>query len=74
MAVDVKPGAEFTADRPHPLFEGRFRPSPNANTPYSISADGQRFLRVQQGHREEALTRIELVLGWAAQLPMPAAR
>jgi hypothetical protein len=37
-------------------------------TPYSVSADGKRFLRVQQARPDMPVLRIEVVLNWARQL------
>ena len=68
MAVDISSTPTLTVGSPHLLFEGRYRPDVNANTPYDISSDGKRFLRVQQGHPQTAVTRIEVVQGWSAQL------
>jgi hypothetical protein len=50
------------------LFDGRFRGSLNAVTPFDIAPDGRRFIRVQQAQPDRAVTRIEVVLNWASQL------
>jgi serine/threonine-protein kinase len=67
MAVTISAGAEPAIGEPRLLFEGRFRESMNDNTPYDVTADGH-FLRVQLVEAERAMTSIELVLGWSAQL------
>jgi len=72
MVATVTSTPAFAADRPRVLYEGRFRGSTNGKTSYSISPDGQRFLRVQQAQRESAVTRIEVVIGWAGQLKAAA--
>jgi eukaryotic-like serine/threonine-protein kinase len=68
LAVDVATTPTFSAGPPRVLFDGRYRESVNGNTPYSVSADGQRFLRVQQVQPDRAVTHIDLVLGWRAEL------
>jgi eukaryotic-like serine/threonine-protein kinase len=67
LAVDVSAGATFSAGRPRVIARGRYRPSANTNTPYSVAADG-RFLRVQQSASDHPPTRIEVVLHWS---PVP---
>jgi hypothetical protein len=68
MAVDATPGTPPRFGRPRPLYEGRFRRSANGNTPWSVSPDGQRFLRVQQAQPDAPIDRIDVVLGWGGQL------
>ncbi len=68
MAADVTTGATFSAGVPRVLFEGRFKTSANSNTPYDISLDDRRFLRVQQVKPEAGVSQIEVVLNWAGQL------
>ncbi|HEX6884709.1 MAG TPA: protein kinase [Planctomycetota bacterium] len=68
MVVELSATPASSAGSPRVLYEGRYRPSVNANTPFDIAPDGKRFLRVQQGQPEAALTRIEVVQGWSAQL------
>ena len=68
MAVSVNRGPTLSVSAPRVLFEGRFRGSLNTVTPFDISPDGRRFLRVQQAQPERAVTRIEVVLNWARQL------
>jgi len=73
MAVDVTTTPEFSASAPRVVFEGRYRDSFNGNTPYDISADGRRFLRVQQVLPDRALTHIDVVLDWLAEVKQVAA-
>jgi eukaryotic-like serine/threonine-protein kinase len=68
MEVDVTPGTPPRFGRPRPLYEGRYRPNLNGNTPWSISPDGQRFLRVQQAQPDAPINRIDVVLGWGSQV------
>jgi len=73
MAVDVTTTPTFSASAPRVVFEGRYRDSFNGNTPYAISADGRRFLRVQQVQPDRALTHIDVVLNWLAEVEQAAA-
>jgi len=68
MAVNVTPGAAFSATPPHVVHEGRYLRSINSNTPSSITPDGTRFLRIQQAEPGRAITRIGLVLNWFDEL------
>ena len=68
MGVAVTPGASFAASAPHVLHEGRYLPSINGNTSYDVTADGSRFIRIQQIVPDRALTRIELVLNFLREL------
>ncbi len=68
MVVPIGTGATLSAGAPRVLYEGRYRPGPNTRTGYSVSADGKRFLRVQQAQPDPPVTRIDIVLNWASQL------
>jgi Tol biopolymer transport system component len=68
IAVTVTSGATLALGPPRVLYEGRYRPSPNAVTNFSVAPDG-RFLRVQQVLPDRPVTRIEIVLNWSTQLP-----
>jgi len=68
MEADVTPGTPPRFGRPRPLYQGRYQPSVNGNTPWSVSADGQRFLRVQQAQPDSPIDRIDVVLGWGDQV------
>ena len=48
MAVSITRGATLSVSAPRVLFEGRFRGNLNTVTPFDISPDGRRFIRVQQ--------------------------
>jgi len=73
MGVTVNPGAAFSASPPRILHEGRFFKTINGNTSWSITPDGARFLRIQRVEPERAVTSIELVLNWFAELKRKAA-
>ncbi|MEO6237219.1 MAG: protein kinase, partial [Vicinamibacterales bacterium] len=68
MGVNVTLGSSFTASRPHVVHEGHFLKQINTNTPWSLTPDGKRFLRIQQVQPERPTTRIDLVLNWFAAL------
>jgi len=68
MVAEYSTTGGFFPKLPRILFEGRFKTSANSNTPYDLSLDNRRFLRVQQGTPEAGLTEIHVVLNWASQL------
>ncbi len=68
MAAEVTTGATFTAGPPRVLFTGRYRGTINGNTPYDVTADGRRFLRVRQAQPQHPVTHIDVVLNWFAEL------
>ena len=74
MGVTVTPGAAFSASTPHLVHEGRFLKPINGNTDWSITRDGTRFLRIQQVEPERAITHIDLVLNWFAELKQLTSR
>jgi eukaryotic-like serine/threonine-protein kinase len=73
VAVAVTSGATLAVGAPRVLYEGRYRPGPNAVTAFSVAPDGRRFLRVQQVQPDRPVTRIEIVLNWVTQLQGVAA-
>ena len=58
MAVDVKLAKAPEIGAPHALFDSDFN---------SVSADGQRFLSIQDA-ADMAAARINVVLNWTAEL------
>jgi hypothetical protein len=68
MVVEVTGGATFVAGTPRVLFTGRYRGTINGNTPYDVTADGHRFLRVRQAQPQRAVTHIDVVLNWFSEL------
>ncbi len=68
MVAEYSTTGGFFPKLPLILFAGRFKTSANSNTPYDLSLDNRRFLRVQQGTPEAGLTEIHVVLNWASQL------
>ncbi len=72
LVVDVTTTPTFSASAPRVLYTGRFHDTGNGNTPFSITADGQRFLRVQQVEPDRPVTHIDLVLNWRAMLEQAA--
>jgi serine/threonine-protein kinase len=68
MAVDVSTRSGLAAGVPRILHEGRYKGQVNGNTAYDV-ARGGRFLMVQQGQMQNAVTRIDVVLNWFTELP-----
>ena len=64
MAVEIRTSPTFTVGTPRMLFEGRFVRSPNSVASYDVSADGQRFLRVQPMHPDPPSDQIQVTLNW----------
>ncbi len=67
MVVDVTTEPTFSAGKPRLLFSGDYRVDTAGHPSYDVSADGQRFLMVQDV-RQEALTEIHVVLNWTEEL------
>ena len=68
MAVDIRTSPDFAAGTPRVVVDGRYRSSANGNTPYALSQDGRRFLRIQRVQPEWPVTRIDVVLNWFTRL------
>jgi Tol biopolymer transport system component len=68
MGVTVTLGEAFSASAPRVVHEGRSIKSTNGNTSWSVTPDGERFLRIQQVEPERAVTHVELVLNWFSEL------
>ena len=76
MAVTVATRPAFTAGRPKLLWEAHYNyglnslcgaPGPTSSN-YDVSADGQRFLMIQEGERDAPATEIRVVLNWSEEL------
>ena len=69
MAVDVTLGATFTVGRPRMLFEGRSGGQALIRG-YDVTADGRRFIMVQDKEQppEPAITEMVLVQNWFEEL------
>lgn len=73
MAVDITTRPAFVQDKPRRLFQGgsAFQVvQPNyVRANYDVSADGQRFLMLQEVQQKEApIAEIHVVLNWAEEL------
>ena len=68
MAVEIRTSPTFTAGTPRMLFQGRYVQSPNSVASYDVSADGQRFLRVQPMHPDPPRDQIQVTLNWFEEL------
>ena len=64
MRVTVTSGAGWSSGPPQVVNEGRFLRSINGNTPWAVSRDGSRFLRIQMVEPERAITHVDLALNW----------
>ena len=53
MGVRVTPGPEFVGSPPSRLFTARIQPNPNVPQ-YAITADGQRFLALEQAEGDRS--------------------
>ncbi len=70
LAVEVTTTPTFSAGNPKLLFEGDFQLGSAARASYDVTADGQRFLMIQQegGSDSEAPAQINVVLNWFEEL------
>jgi serine/threonine-protein kinase len=73
MGASVTTGAAFSAGVPRVMHEGRFLSAINGNTDWTLTRDGKRFLRIQQVEPERAVTQIDVVLNFFAELKQLAA-
>ena len=71
MVVEVVArGAELSLSAPRVLFEGRYSYSNNVTIAnYDVSADGQRFVMIEDEERPRGLT---VVLNWFEELKRAA--
>jgi Tol biopolymer transport system component len=68
MAVSVRSGGSFVAERARLLFEGRYARGPVAGfTNFDVSRDGQRFLMIKT-EQSSAPTQLNVVLNWFEEL------
>jgi eukaryotic-like serine/threonine-protein kinase len=67
-AVEVRTSPTFSAGAPQLLYEGRYVQSPNGVASYDVSADGQRFLRVQPLHPDPPTHEIQVTMNWFEEL------
>jgi Tol biopolymer transport system component/tRNA A-37 threonylcarbamoyl transferase component Bud32 len=69
MAVGVKSGATFEAERPESLFSGSVRNFVGlSRRQYDVTADGQRFI-LNAAVEEQSAAPITLVQNWTAKAP-----
>jgi Tol biopolymer transport system component len=69
-SVEVETSPTFRAGAPRFLYrgEGRYNIRTAPLYPWDVSSDGQRFALLRSGQMTAA-NRIEIVLGWASELP-----
>ena len=73
MVVNVSTAPTFTAGRPRELWRGRYShgmstscdPPGATSSNYDVTADGKRFLMLQQGN-ETGATSLMVILNWFA--------
>ena len=69
MAVPVTTTPAFSAGTPRVLFEGPFRIDGGSFRNYDVTADGQRFVLVQEVERPPArVSQMVLVQNWVEEL------
>lgn len=69
MAVPITTTPTFSAGTPQVLFEGPFRNDGGSFRNYDVTADGQRFVMVQEVQRPPArVSQMVLVQNWVAEL------
>jgi len=68
MAVEITTTPGFVAGAPRRLFQSGYKPSTTGSSAYAVSADGQRFLRIQSVQPEQPTTEIRVVLNWTEEL------
>jgi serine/threonine protein kinase/Tol biopolymer transport system component len=68
MVVEVITTPTFAAGTPRLIMEGRYTPSPTDSTGYDVSADGQRFIRVQPTEPDPPTNQIRIVMNWFDEL------
>jgi Tol biopolymer transport system component len=67
MAVEITTQPGFSAGKVKLLFAGHYQPTPNVDSNYDVSPDGQRFLMLKPSG-EQAATQINVVLNWFEDL------
>jgi hypothetical protein len=67
MAVDIKTDTGFESDVPRELFVIRGLDAFNYTSPYTVTADGQRFLLTVRASQARS-SPISVVLSWTAGL------
>jgi serine/threonine-protein kinase len=76
MAISVTTSPSFTSGRPRELWKGHYShgmssscgPAGPTSSNYDVTADGERFLMIQDDDQDSASRQIVVVLGWAEEL------
>ena len=68
MAVEVTTTPTFSAGNPKLLFEGNFQMGAAARASYDVTADGTRFLMIQESGLGSEADQINVVLNWFEEL------
>lgn len=67
MAVEITTQPGFSAGKAKLLFAAHYQATPNVNSNYDVSPDGQRFLMLKPSGEHDA-TQINVVLNWFEEL------
>jgi Tol biopolymer transport system component len=68
MVVPIRGGESLATGAPQLLFEGRFEPGINGFPDYDVSADGRRFLMVENPDPPAPPARLVMAPGWLPEL------
>jgi len=72
MAVEITTQPGFSAGKPKMLFSGQhvYAPGSDSTPDYDVSADGQRFLMLDEGEdgTASATTQVVVVQNWLEEL------
>jgi hypothetical protein len=70
-AVEIRTSPTLTVGAPRMRYEGRYVQGSNGVAGYDVSADGQRFLRVQPMHQDLRTDQIQVTLNGFEELKRP---
>jgi serine/threonine-protein kinase len=68
IAVDVRTQPDLVVGTPRTLFEGPYVLSSIWDRNYDVTADGRRFLMMQQAEAGESTVRLNIVVNWLEEL------
>ena len=68
MAVPIFTDPEVNVGESRTLFEGKFKTNHMFGPNYDISADGKKFLMIEEEEESSRATRINVILNWVEDL------
>jgi hypothetical protein len=82
MVVSIATQAKLTLSKPRVLWKGKYShgvssqcgPAGATSTNYDVSADGGRFVMIQEKAEAAVAQQVNVVLGWAEELKRTAKR